>query len=711
MKLTLLTKNRRGRRGAPRVSLFPFLAVLICTMGALVLILFAVMRQARLQAAREATAKVAKQHTDWKAERDAVQWRIEQLRQVNKKTQSQLSDLRLKLGHVEDHSRRLRQQAVQLQAAAKNLDQSETDVRRRQSGTREELQAAQAQVAEAERRLAAARKSADNRPRSYAVVPYEGPNETHRRPIYVECRADAVILQPEGVVLRSADFEGPLGPGNPLAAALRAVREHLVSQGTFNPDRDGEPYPLLLVRPSGIVAYYAARAGMQAWGSEFGYELIGEDWRMQFPPPDSRLAEVLNEVVVTARHRQQEVVAAAPMGYRGNRSRATYRAGPNGGLIREGGPSRDDDDDGYDTPGFQSQPTADRYGNAPGQGGTGPAGTGGGGPAGSGGGFGTPGPGLPYAAGGGTGGGGPVGAGGGGPVGAGGGSPGFGTGAPGSAMAGVPGGGSGGPFNPGMPGAPVGSTGGASSGGGYASSGSPAGAVASTGGVPTGGGFAPAGIGNGVGGPAGTGAPSAGGFAPPGSTSAGQSRQLPEGYVPGRPFEAPSSPPPRRSSDNSSADASPAMPLRPGEWHPSERPPSRHKEDLDDKDRGRGKRDKIELSLAEKRGRDWALRNAAHGSVPVTRPIHVECYPDRLVVLSEPGVAAAVPILFDGRTGRSVDRFIAAVWDHMEGWGIAGKGMYWRPMLKIRVAPGADGRFAELSSVLEGSGLTVQREQ
>ena len=158
------------------------------------------------------------------------------------------------------------------------------------------------------------------------------------------------------------------------------------------------------------------------------------------------------------------------------------------------------------------------------------------------------------------------------------------------------------------------------------------------------------------------------------------------------------------------ADTVPAMPLRPGEWYPSQRPPPRHKEDFDAKD-PRGKKEKIELSMAEKRGRDWALRNAARGSVAITRPIRVDCYPDRLVILPEPGAAAVPPIAMEGRTTQSVDRLISAIWDHMEGWGIAGKGMYWRPILKMRVAPGAEGRFAELSSLLEGSGLTVQREQ
>jgi hypothetical protein len=762
MKLALLLKTRRGRRGAPRLSLFPFLAVLICTMGALVLILFAVMRQARAQATREAAARIAKQQTDWQAERDAVQWRSRQLQESKQKTQSQLADMRLKLGHLEDHARRLRQRAADLESAAKQLDQSEAEVRRRQTGTREELQAIQAQVAEAERRLDAARKAVQDKPRSYAVVPYEGPNETHRRPIYLECRSDAVVLQPEGLKLKPEDFEGPLGPGNPLAASLRAVREHLVSQGVFNPDRDGEPYPLLLVRPSGIVAYYAARAGMEAWGADFGYELVGEDWKLEFPPADPRLAQVLEITVSQARRRQAEVAAAAPVGYSGKRSRAIYRAGPNGGLIRESGPARDDDDD--DTSGFQSQSPGERYANSAGAGGGGFGGRGGG-YGGGGGGFGdssggqggdaAAGTGRGYAGGGGSGGTGSSGSGSGnGPGGFGGNGPGMGGNGPGMGGSGSGGPGSSGPggfggsgggyaagaapaTGGGTPGGqPAGTTGYQGSapgvGGTAASPGGPqlqAATGAGVGGSPNMGGTAPGtgGTGSGTGVPAGALGGAPGGVAgnsmsgvPSGSGSAGgfgtglpgssQPTQLPEGYIPGRPYETPATPPRPASNDAQLGGSQPAMPLRPGEWYPSEKPPPRHREEPDEDRPGHPKKEKIELSLAEKRGRDWALRNAAHGSVPITRPIRMECYADRLVILPEPGAAAAAPIPFEGRTGRCVDRLISAAWDHMEGWGIAGKGMYWRPVLRIRVAPGGEQRFDELSSLLEGSGFSVQRE-
>jgi hypothetical protein len=736
MKASLLTKNRRGQRGAPRVSLFPFLAVLICTMGALVLILFAVMRQARIQAAREATAKLIKQHDECKAERDAVQWRMGQLQESQRKAHAQLADLRLNLGHIEDHARRLRQQVAQLQTAAKKLEQSQREVQQKRSAAQEQLQAVEAQVAEAERRLDAARQAAQNRPRSYAIIPYEGPNETHRRPIYIECRADAVILQPEGVTLRPADFDGPLGPGNPLAAALRAVREHLVVIGAFNPERDGEPYPLMLVRPSGIIAYYAARAGMQSWGADFGYELIGEDWPLQFPPADARLAESVAQAVATARRRQQEIIAAAPIGYRGSRSRPVYRAGPAGGLIREGGPPVDDDDDresGYDTPGFQGQSPGPRYGNTAG----GPGGTGGSGGSETTGGFGGVPGGYPAEAGPAgtatvTGSGFGPGTGGVPEAGVIGGAPGAGTsnaiagsGTNGSVAGGAsngslaasgPGGfvqggvadgtasGNGGALGNGVSGVPGGAT------AGIAGS-MPAGAVATDGMA----GAAPVAGGRQASVPSGPSvSDGAGGTNIVGGTS-GTAQNRPEGYIPGRPYEAPATPASKVPAEAVASDAPPAMPLRPGEWYPSAPRPPRRPDPSDkdrwDKDHQHGPdKKKIEMSPAEKRGRDWALRNASRGAVPVTRPIRAECYADRMVILPEPGSPAAAPIPFEGRTVQSLDRLVSALWDHMEGWGIAGKGMYWRPVLKMRVAPDAEQRFTELSFLLEGSGVTVQRE-
>ena len=107
---------------------------------------------------------------------------------------------------------------------------------------------------------------------SFAIIPYEGPNQTRRRPIYIECRGDeAIFLQPENVQLSPDDFTGATANGNPLASALRAAREYLVRNRVSNSDDAGEPYPLLLVRPEGVSNYYLAREAMQSWASDFSY--------------------------------------------------------------------------------------------------------------------------------------------------------------------------------------------------------------------------------------------------------------------------------------------------------------------------------------------------------------------------------------------------------------------------------------------------------
>ena len=288
MKASQRFQRRSQGQDGPGISLFPFLAVLICTMGALVPLLLAITRTARLQAEAAALAKLAQQGAEVKTQREDVQWRIKQLKQSRAATESQLADARLQLGHIEDHSRQLRDQLAQYERTGGDLQNVENVDHQRVSQSQAELEQVRTQIQAAERQLAQAHQSAAGRTPSYAVVPYEGPNQTRRRPIYLECRGDAVVLQPEGIVLSESDFDGPLGPGNPLASALRAMREYMLAQHDFDPQA-GEPYPLLLVRPEGINAYYAARAAMKSWGFDFGYELVGDDWKLAYPPPDPRL--------------------------------------------------------------------------------------------------------------------------------------------------------------------------------------------------------------------------------------------------------------------------------------------------------------------------------------------------------------------------------------------------------------------------------------
>src|SRR5690606_16954545 len=94
----------------------------------------------------------------------------------------------------------------------------------------------------------------------------------------------------------------------------------------------GEPYPLLLIRPDGIGAYYVARESLTSWGSEFGYELVDQDWNLEYPAPDPQLMAVITAAAEDARQRQRMLAAAAPKAFAqaeesGGRD-VEYRASP-----------------------------------------------------------------------------------------------------------------------------------------------------------------------------------------------------------------------------------------------------------------------------------------------------------------------------------------------------------------------------------------------
>jgi hypothetical protein len=691
MKPFQRSQRRTAASKGPGVSLFPFLAVLICTMGALVPLLLAITRTARLQAEAEAVAKAAEAHSTLTTDREDAQWRTEQLKQSREQTEAQAADARLELGHLEDHGRRLRNKLAQYERTFRELDRIENADQRQRDESRAELVKMAERIDSAKQEIENARQAATGRNRCYAVVPYDGPNQTRRRPIYLECRADSVVLQPEGIELSAADFNGPLGPGNPLASALRAAREYMLSQKDFDP-KAGEPYPMLLVRPEGINAYYAARAAMKSWGFDFGYELVDDSWRLAFPPPDARLAEDVRQVVASARVNQARIAAAAPRHY-GRPSKAAYRASPNGGFVRVEGSAAADDEPG----GYATAPVAGAVGHgaAPGFGTRQLAGGGRGTGAVAAVPNATDGPALTSTSAGGFGGGAP------------GGDPRFAASGNDRSVGelqshadpnGSDGSGFGGSGNPYRSSGDFGDGPGASSSGGSQVAANPYRPASGSGGNATSAGRSPSYATAGLSGDT----SKEGNGGAPGRVA---SVERPEGYVAGQPAHErePSNGRPETSGDDATRTA---WAPRPGEWQPAPDPPPERRPDPKDEHPRRSR----EKCVAEKRGTDWSLRDAARGSVGVTRPVRVECYADRLVIISDRGPAANRVIPLGQRTGASIDAFISAVWEHMEGWGIAGRSMYWRPVLHVYVASDAEQRFADLSVLLEDSGMKVTRK-
>lgn len=561
------TRSRAG--GEASISLFPFLAVLLCTMGALIVILVVIARQAHLQAEQiPVVAEKSQALKDLETAREMARWRIAELKVSRNKTEAQLTEARLKLSGIEDHARQLREKLSQLKTAFAQLESSKDGLQQR-SQQESELARLRSQIEDAKRRLADAQQNAKKRT-SYAVIPYEGPNGTHRRPIYLECRHDGVVLQPEGLVFGEADFDGPLGPGNPLDAALRAYREYLLERKQLASDGSNEPYPLLLVRPNGIGAYYQAQAAMKSWKTEFGYELIGEDWNLEFQPPDPALANKAKQVVDIARVRQRRLAQAVPR-HSDSHSQPKYRAAPyHGGVVRDGiaGDSK--------SSGLRTQQPAGRFGShVRSDTITSRSETS-----------------LPHD-----------------------------SVYSDNTLAG--------PISPDGPNPPTDQT------------------------------------------------------------------------TPQRDHPLRGSSPSRTSYQDQTAKQG-GSPLRPGEWNP---------QSFSDMNTNPQNSSADQLPcLAETRGKNWGLRDASGSSVPITRPIRIDLYADRLIIIPEHATSQSKVVPLGPRTVDAVDGTVSAVWELMDSWGIAGKGMYWRPILDVHVAPEANSRYDDLVALLDGSGLEVRRK-
>ena len=321
--------------GTP-VNLLPLLDVLLCTMGTLIVVLGVLNRLTRTHSVNQA-------REDRAIAKEQITLRIEQLSASREKTIADLDMARRQLSGVEDHSRQLADKLKTLAAAAQELSSNKPEDDKREA-LRRELGQLISERSGVEKDLEAARHAGVQHKLMFSIVPFDGVYKSNRRPIYIECRGDAIILQPEGIVFTPEDFLGPPGPGNPLASALRATQEYWSQLPPPAPDVNNEPYPLLLVRPDGIIAYYLARDAMASWNTEFGYELISADGKLEFPAaPEPRLVDMEKRAVAEARQRLQWLAQVSPEAFQ-HKQKTQYRLSAiRGGLVRDGAPSLGND--------------------------------------------------------------------------------------------------------------------------------------------------------------------------------------------------------------------------------------------------------------------------------------------------------------------------------------------------------------------------------
>lgn len=325
----------RGRSNAAPVSLFPFLAVLMCTMGALIVLLVLVSAQVRDDAVAKAKQDREKEDAaehepepepvisvpepEVIAKEDPV---LEPLPPVEPLPEAlDLAAMR----------RSLAQLTAEFNAKKKELDrrrdqlaalQSETEVTQRdiqlaaasRRKLEEELNRATQQRDLAEKELAGldtertrilkaiaeSKKLILNQQKKLAggtefeVIPFEGLRGTARRPIIIECTDKAIRFVSEDIELTPKQLIGFKPDSNPLLAGANQIVQFWANYNAVqaNPESQPVPYVLLVVRPSGTVGFYLARKFLAGLGADSGYELVEEDLEFSAPESDPRAREM-----------------------------------------------------------------------------------------------------------------------------------------------------------------------------------------------------------------------------------------------------------------------------------------------------------------------------------------------------------------------------------------------------------------------------------
>ncbi|WP_372895778.1 hypothetical protein [Stieleria sp.] len=316
--------GRRRKTLSP--TLFPFLAVLVCTLGTLILLL-ALVAQNTSDAAQQIAERAAQETTrvpgqltvgDVELLVEEEAFRLGELISFREAQTGDLEDRRNQLAHVEDHMRRIRQRLKQIGEA---MEQAMSDDPP-SAATAEELKSLNEQLVKEQLVVKKLREEIKTAKPRFVIVPHQGPNGTERRPIYLECTAKGVTIWPEGVAITRTQLEQTSRHANPLDDALRAARYHAMQQyGDAIP-----PYPMLLVRPEGVDSYYAARAAMLDWDDQFGYELVPSDVNLAYPNPDPAMRERMEYAINQALDRMTQQSIARSIRGAGSRS----PAGPGG---------------------------------------------------------------------------------------------------------------------------------------------------------------------------------------------------------------------------------------------------------------------------------------------------------------------------------------------------------------------------------------------
>jgi len=328
----------RKNRNQPSVSLFPFLAVLICTLGVLIVMLVLAVKSAEVAQEENQAAQdqAAAEKIDEAKQRLALeQYRSEAIHEARSDVVGRLAASRYNRSYlqqdVSDATKELDLASKLLQSLKKTLananetqptatDQAEVKAK---EDTIEKLAA---QIATAKQALAdQLKKSKEQGPSRFSLVPHRGSGGTFRRPIFLECLENKIRLQPLGITLSKQDFALPIRAGNPLDVALLTIQEHWQQLDVAG--EQGSPYPLLVVRPNGAETFVLAR------------QLVDADKELDFGTLDNVLASKVNQVIQLVMQRQMQLALQSYQRQQHLSQFASNRIAPGYSVTKRGGGS------------------------------------------------------------------------------------------------------------------------------------------------------------------------------------------------------------------------------------------------------------------------------------------------------------------------------------------------------------------------------------
>lgn len=346
-----------SRRTSNNVSLFPFLAVLVCAMGALILLLLVTTRRIRsdqlqeLQAAEVETKDagqaavepppVAPTLTEIKVptrepsvfpshpalvvsdvpasvsdpSRDTHYQQRDQvaLRGYGAMLKDQIAKSNESNQQLQARFASLRNEKRQLTEAADKLDKQAGNTAAAKDNVEETKRRLDAQLAALRRAIDKQESEPVNAVSKYRIVPFDGLSGTIRRPIMIECDGNRFRFIPEDVQLSQAEVESFVGGFNPLLSGAAALTAYWAKKDSESGEAVGDPYVLLVVRPGGSMGFYTAKRMLRSLKLPIGYELVPKGRELELPAADPVAVRLCRQAIASTLERKDQIRSLQPL--------------------------------------------------------------------------------------------------------------------------------------------------------------------------------------------------------------------------------------------------------------------------------------------------------------------------------------------------------------------------------------------------------------